>query len=263
MKKLPTVSVVIPCFNSEKTIVRALNSIANQTLLPSEVIIVDDASSDSSVEVITTWAKDNDIHLRLICLDKNSGPGKARNVGWDNASSSYIAFLDSDDEWLPSKLCCQVALMEKTHYFMSGHNFQYRKENGSKGDKVDEITFKSILSRNRFVTPSVMIRREVSLRFPEDRNYMEDHFLWIKIIKNYGKAAKLEKALVILHKPLFGSSGLSGDFIKMEKFELNNYWVLFKERDIGFLAFLLLSFYSILKFTRRVLVYLLRKIKNE
>jgi glycosyltransferase involved in cell wall biosynthesis len=90
-------SVVIPLFNKERHIERAVRSAAAQTTIPSEIIVVDDGSTDGSASVVTRLAREIAI-LRLI-QQENGGVSRARNVGIQNAGSEFIAFLDSDDEW--------------------------------------------------------------------------------------------------------------------------------------------------------------------
>lgn len=104
----PRVSVVIPAFNAEQTIERAVASAMAQTLPAHEIIVVDDASSDNTVRALESIGASAVIVRRLA---NNVGAAAARNHGVQEASGSLIAFLDADDEWLPTKLEVQVALM--------------------------------------------------------------------------------------------------------------------------------------------------------
>ena len=99
------VSVVIPAYNREKTIKYCINSILNQTIKPFEIIIVDDCSKDRTVEIVR---KLNNSSIKIIELEKNSGAQAARNRGIIEAKGEWIAFQDSDDEWLPNKLEIQL-----------------------------------------------------------------------------------------------------------------------------------------------------------
>ncbi len=105
------ISVVIPAFNREATIERALQSVYSQTILPHEVIVVDDCSTDNTVCVVRRLQKQKN-NLKLFILEKNCGSQKARNFGIRNATGEWIAFLDSDDEWLPKKTEIQVKALE-------------------------------------------------------------------------------------------------------------------------------------------------------
>ena len=106
------VSVVTPVHNAEKYIETTLKSILNQTYKNLEVILVDDASKDSSREIIKKYEK-IDSRVRPILLDNNVGVANARNEGIKNARGQYIAFLDSDDIWLEEKLEEQIIFMQE------------------------------------------------------------------------------------------------------------------------------------------------------
>ena len=102
------VSVIIPNYNREQLITRAVMSVLSQTYADVEAIVVDDCSSDNSMEILK---KIKDSRLRIFKLDKNSGACVARNRGINEAKGEYIAFLDSDDEWLPDKIEKQLKIM--------------------------------------------------------------------------------------------------------------------------------------------------------
>lgn len=106
----PTVSVIIPTYNREKTILRAVNSIFVQTMQDFEVIIVDDASTDKTIDILNSHFTDS--RLKIVKNIKNLGTSGAKNVGLEHSSGKYIALLDSDDEWLPEKLEKQIQFME-------------------------------------------------------------------------------------------------------------------------------------------------------
>lgn len=106
-----SVSVVIPVRNRPGAIVRAIESVFSQSVTVLEVIVVDDASTDNTVSIVENLAK-LEPRIRLIALRENRGGGFARNVGIDAANGDLIAFLDSDDFWLPGKLEKQLALIE-------------------------------------------------------------------------------------------------------------------------------------------------------
>lgn len=106
----PLVSVVIPTFNRKELLFRALGSVAQQTYRPLEVIVVDDCSSDGTVEAVR--AASFPFPVEVVSLSINQGPAAARNAGILKANGQYIAFLDSDDVWLPEKLERQMALVD-------------------------------------------------------------------------------------------------------------------------------------------------------
>ena len=110
-KEKPTVSVIIPTYNRAKLLPRAIKSVLNQTFKDFEVIIVDDGSTDNTEEVINEFQKHNK-RIKYIRHEKNKGAAAARNTGIKIAQGEYIAFQDSDDEWLPNKLEKQMEIFE-------------------------------------------------------------------------------------------------------------------------------------------------------
>jgi teichuronic acid biosynthesis glycosyltransferase TuaG len=105
--KTPLVSIITPSFNSEKFIAATIQSVQNQSYQNWEMIIVDDCSTDKTVPIVTQMAQ-NDPRIQLFRLEKNSGTGIARNTALSKTKGSYIAFLDADDLWKPTKLERQI-----------------------------------------------------------------------------------------------------------------------------------------------------------
>lgn len=267
MAETANVSVVIPCYNAEKTIVRALDSIVNQTLLPLEVIIVDDKSTDSSCDVIKNYAKEQEhrLKIKLIELDKNSGPAKARNIGWDNAYGDYIAFLDADDSWHPQKIELQYGYMqEHPDVALSGHLYEVvnaqPEPKSQKIDNVEVITKSKLLIRNRFATPTVMLKKNIDIRFREFKKYSEDYLLWAEIVLSGNMAVSLKTKLCYLYKSEYGSSGLSSNMSLMWKGILSNYKILWQENYIQFPVYIFLCIFGALKYLKRLFVM---KFKNN
>lgn len=117
------VSVIIPALNAAETIERALRSVASQTLQPTQVIIVDDGSSDQTKEKALGCRDFMDgINFDVICQE-NAGAGAARNHGVSMADQPYIAFLDADDEWLPKKLERSMGVIEEGGFDLIAHDF--------------------------------------------------------------------------------------------------------------------------------------------
>jgi len=110
MEKQPLVSVIIPCYNGEKFIGEAIESVLNQTYQNWELIIIDDGSTDNSEDIVKKIITDSQI--KLIKHKYNKGIAKTKNTGIANAKGKYIAFLDQDDIWLNSKLELQLKCFE-------------------------------------------------------------------------------------------------------------------------------------------------------
>lgn len=237
MKVLPQpslpVSVVIPVYNAAGTLPRAIQSIACQTRLPAEIIIVDDASTDDTLEVAEHLrATYPQLSIRVTRLAKNSGPGTARNVGWNLSSQDFLAFLDSDDSWHPQKLEIQHQRMrENPTTVISGHLCEVTQIQSSvdlqKRTNLDilphrKLELRSFLFGNQLSTPSVMLARRIPERFLDGKRCSEDYLLWTQVIAAHGSADFIEVSLAFLHKPTYGASGLSGDIWAMQRGEIDS-----------------------------------------
>ena len=228
-----SISVVIPAYNASATLPRAIQSIACQTRLPAEVIIVDDASTDDTHHVIQLLSNTyKQLCIKLVRLTVNSGPGTARNTGWNLSRQEFIAFLDSDDSWHPQKLETQHQWMSvNSDTVISGHPCQvthglssFELLDGIKTDtlRYTKLALKSFLFGNQLSTPSVMLARRISERFLEGKRCSEDYLLWTQIIAAHGPAGFIEVPLAFLHKPTYGASGLSGNLWEMQRGEVDS-----------------------------------------
>ena len=254
------VSVIVPAYNADRTLRRALASVKAQTAAPREVIIVDDRSTDSTVEIAEQFARScREGEAVVIRLLANRGPGSARNRGWERARGEYIAFLDADDAWYPEKLELQYAWMAAhPNIEVTGHGRDelpsetaLAKTLPASSICAHRLSKVSVLLRNPFSTPTVMLRRTLPHRFTEGKRHAEDYLLWVQIVADGIPAAYLEVPLAAIFKPAYGGGGLSGGLWLMEKGELATYWQLWRERRIGAVATGLLSVYSLTKFLRR------------
>ena len=109
MNTSPTVSVVIPTYNREHLVMRAIRSVVSQTFKDWELLVVDDGSKDNTEDAVQSFG---DPRIRFIKHEINKGECATRNTGIVAATGGYLAFLDSDDEWLPEKLEKQVELLD-------------------------------------------------------------------------------------------------------------------------------------------------------
>ena len=250
------VSVVLPCYRSSRTVEEALRSIREQTVTPLEVIAVDDGSGDGTPALLEELGQRFGAgRFQLIAFTENRGPSAARNAGWEAARGEFVAFLDADDTWHPRKLEIQYRLMRKhSNIALSGHSHSVRElpHVAEGGPAWSWVGRNSLLWRNRFVTPSVMVRRDVKLRFDEARRHMEDHLLWMQAAFHGHGIALIEAPLVALHKRAFGDGGLSGHLLEMERGELANYAALFRQGFYGRASLLALQAWSLAKFLRRL-----------
>ena len=235
-----SISVIIPAYNAEKTIRRALNSVENQTMLPKEVIVIDDCSSDQTNTIIREYMSESKLNIRHEIQAANAGAGSARNAGWLVASEKYLAFLDADDMWHPKKLEIQFNAMENSDDCSMSCHYRHVTdlENWSEVQfdaSVQRLfTFKDFLIRNRCATPSVMVKREITARFHPGKRYAEDYLLWLQISALYGQVLFIDLPLVHCSNPIYGGPGLSGNLKQMHKGETSALRQLKKERLISF-----------------------------
>ena len=194
MKQM-SISAVIPAYNAESTIVETLDSILAQTIPVSEIIVVDDMSPDSTVAVIQRWQSDHpNAPLILIEQSENTGPAGARNTGIERATGKWIAFLDSDDAWLPEKLAIQLAAVEENPgvTLVCGRTVPLDAEDCGEWDvgsgKWREFSLKDFVSHNPVATSTVLMRRNVLLDLGGfDLQFCgpEDYDLWLRTISKH------------------------------------------------------------------------------
>lgn len=241
--KVP-VSVIIPTYNSALTILRCLDSVYAQTCVPSQVIIVDDASTDNTVNLVRSYILNSPLNISLYINHTNQGPAFSRNFGWDSSNQLYIAFLDSDDEWHPQKLQYQFSLIS-TSINITAVASGFSLHNSV--PLISQPNYKRVspllaLLRNPFVTPSVLIRSSVTFRFPSGQYYMEDQFLWYQLLLQHHVFLYIDFPFVILHKPQVSRHGLSSSLLSMEVAQCRNLLNLYKTANLSFLLLIILLF---------------------
>ena len=261
------VSVVIPCYCCAETIERAVQSVASQTSRPAEIILVEDGSGDKTLLILYELHKKYGDWIRVIESPWNVGAASARNTGWRLATQPYIAFLDSDDAWHSRKIEIQYGYMESNpNVVLSGHLYRELIPNSVDDlnwlvelKSITKVTWKRLLLKNQFVTPSVMVNRNIPFRFTEGKYYMEDHLLWLEIVCANMITVKLNIDLVAIYKPMYGASGLSSNLWLMEKAELSNYQYYYNKGKLSPSMYVFIQCFSLAKYLRRLLVvYLVR-----
>jgi glycosyltransferase involved in cell wall biosynthesis len=182
--KEPLVSVIIPTFNRAPVICRAVESVLAQTYTNYELIIVDDGSHDCTSQIISPYEK----RVRLI-VQENRGVASARNTGIRNSGGELLAFLDSDDEWLPGKLERQISLYQGQKDFICHTNEIWIRDGNTmpqqeKHRKQGGRFFCRALERC-LISPSAVVMARSLLDtvglFDEDLPAAEDYDLWLRI----------------------------------------------------------------------------------
>ena len=183
------ISVIIPTFNRKDTLKRAIQSVVMQSYTPYEIIVIDDGSDDGTKE----WLKDNYPNVKYI-YQMNSGVSSARNKGIKSARGDWIALLDSDDEWLPSKLKDQANEIELNPAAKFLHTNEIWIRNGvrvnqmKKHKKYGGYIFEKCLDMCRISPSSVLIKKDIFDEigmFDETLKVCEDYDLWLRFASKY------------------------------------------------------------------------------
>lgn len=223
---LPKVSVIIPAYYSADTIEETLRSALGQKFREHEIIIVNDGSPDTErlERVLRSYLEDI-IYIR----QRNSGAGIARNLGIEHARGNIIAFLDSDDVWLPEYLASQFVFMQRHGHDMVycdaqmfGMNSAYRRTFMQDAPSDGEANFNSILDlRCNVITSGTMVRKKIVVdagMFEKERVRAHDFHLWLRIAKAGANIGYQKKVLL---KYRVGADGISGDSISRVEREID------------------------------------------
>lgn len=220
------VSIIMPAYNCERFIKRAIASVQNQTYKDWELLITNDCSTDSTVDIVTSiMEKDN--RIKLYHNSKQSGAAASRNRSVKNASGIYIAFLDSDDVWKPNKLEKQIAFMEKHNYHFTCTSY----------DKIDEkdnklgiiipaicVDYEGLLRRcpgNSTVIYNSKKLGKFLVPLIKKRN---DYLMWMQVIKKAKRIDGLDDVL--------SSHRIVSNSISSKKFTLVKYhWIVYRDYE--------------------------------
>ena len=194
----PLITIIIPLFNAQNYISETIDSVISQTYQNWELIIVDDCSTDNSVEIAKGYEV-KDRRIKLIELNSNfGGPARPRNIGLDISNGEYLAFLDADDVWLQDKLQVQVREMQINNLDFTSTDSKFIDINSNDTiiNKYKIIVFLKKLKRkaklsdvikgNFIRTSSVLISKNFISKFDENKDFIgvEDLYLWMKILND-------------------------------------------------------------------------------
>lgn len=222
--KQPKVSIVVPTYNRVKLLPRALDSILAQSFSDWETIVVDDGSTDDTPQLLSEY--ENRFDDRLVCIKQpNAGPSAARNKGIEAASGRFIAFLDSDDEFLPTKLSRQLELFDlEPNLGLVYSDYAYVNLEGERHEsmfntkarfarkvKSSEIAprlhvcsgdvFDDLLNQYFIATIVGMVRRDVlrqDIRFDETQAYAEEWLFYLNVVRR-ARVGFVDEALSLHH----------------------------------------------------------------
>ena len=179
------ISVIIPTYNRANMLGPAIDSVLMQTFQDYEIIVVDDGSIDETPPILDNFSG----QIRTIC-QQNSGPAKARNVGIEAAQGEFIAFLDSDDLWLPEKLAKQIDLMNlhPAVGFCYTQCFDEKDGNRKLGTSRKQSFDELLTAWSRILTSSVLIKKTSLAEvggFNEQLRGAEDFECWLRLLQKY------------------------------------------------------------------------------
>jgi glycosyltransferase involved in cell wall biosynthesis len=246
------ISVVIPLYNASKTIVSTINSVLEQSYKVSEIILINDGSFDNSSNIVReTFSEYINRNFIVLIEKKNEGPSVARNIGVEIAKYDWIAFLDSDDQWIFNKISEQVEIIKNNNNIkLCGTSSNI--VNFNKKEICILISYRQLLFKNYFSTSSVLVKRESfqkALGFNKHQKYSEDYGLWLEILSFENSCVVLNKKLLIYN--VLEGSRLSNNSFCMMKGELLNYKKQLDKMRINFGFYLLLCILSFIKFLKR------------
>ena len=188
MIESPLVSIITPVYNAERFVEFTLKSVLAQTYTNWEMIMVDDCSKDGSVDIIQRYM-DKDPRFQLIKLDKNSGQGIARNRAIETAKGQIIAFLDSDDIWLPEKLEIHVKFMVENNAAFSHTSYGYIDEEGNIIKSTfhvskNPVRYRDLLKWTEISCLTAMYDvNQIGKMYMPDLRKKQDYALWLSILK--------------------------------------------------------------------------------
>lgn len=200
----PLVSVIIPTFNRAATITRAIDSVLKQSYSCFELIIIDDGSTDATLEILKKYEH---IEKMKFFFQENLGVSVARNRGIDMATGEYICFLDSDDEWLENKLKTQIHYLQLYPKSVCIHSNEIWIRNGSRVNQMKKHKkgggkqFQPCLNLCLISPSTVFLKANILVElggFRENFPVCEDYDLWLKLTSLY-EIGYIDEPLIIKH----------------------------------------------------------------
>jgi len=194
-----TVSIITPAYNAARFVADAIKSVRRQTHERWEMLVVDDCSRDATRDIVRALSRE-DSRVKLIEQAANGGPARARQAGLDAATGRYIAFLDSDDLWLPQKLERQLEFMDEREAAISFTEFRRISVDGRDVGKLiripERLDYHQLLRNTAIATSTVIVDRRRTGPFSMTVTYYDDFVLWLSILRRGFTAHGLQEDLM-------------------------------------------------------------------
>lgn len=191
------ISVIMPAYNASAFIARSIQSVLGQRNVLLELIVICDAPTDDTVEIVKRFT---DARIEIVELEENQGVSEARNAGLRLATGRYIAFCDADDYWYPEKLSIQIELLEKSNSAVCHANCDLVDIDGmTLGLRryPEIVTYKMMRHRNYICNSSGLFdTSKLSVVFQQSI-YHEDYLMWLEILSNSGMSIGSKKPLLM------------------------------------------------------------------
>jgi len=265
-----TVSVIIPMYNSADTIIDALESVKNQEAIKDivQILVIDDGSSDASSQIVLQYKEVNtELPIELISQE-NRGVSAARNAGLKRATGTWVAFLDSDDVWLPNRIRRQKEVLSENpsiDFLGAGYNDKPLKILGRSINTLYKATVNDLTLKYFPCTPSIIMRKSIYDEiggFNENWKYAEDGEYYTRICLRYNYYYLPEHLVDIGHgKRTFGEKGLSKNLKDMYRGNVEIIRGLKQARVISGVRYVFLRVFYYLKYLRRILITAVAKKK--
>lgn len=221
-------SVVIPAYNAEQTIIRAIDSVLAQSYPAYEIIVVDDASKDKTSELVQNTYGNKVKFLQKV---SNGGSSVTRNAGMDIATGDYFAFLDADDAWHRDKLMLMNSILKsKPDITLFYHPYTQEDLSGKKlpeGIMIYKLPFIKLLPSNPIATSCLILKNKPEFRFEPTMRYTEDYELCMRVGYKH-KIYFINIPLTQIFRKFTTSGGISENTWKMRKGEMRAYSRLVK-----------------------------------
>ncbi|SBV03281.1 Glycosyltransferase involved in cell wall bisynthesis [Streptomyces sp. Ncost-T6T-1] len=233
---MPLVSVVMPVYNSVATLGAAVRSVLTQTHGDVELLITDDQSTDGSMDLLREIAAQDERVMPESAPDRG-GAGRARNLAIERARGDYVAFLDSDDMWLPEKMEKQLAFAAEgdapltfTSYFKMDANYDGESTDWVPNGRVirarEHVDYRAMLRRDYIGALTAMYDRNVlGTRLMPEMRKRQDYALWLSIMRDGADARGLVEPLAVYRAGQAGS--LSSNKMSLVKYN----WSLYREHE--------------------------------